>query len=86
MTKPHEGSFNGHVKPNAIGRTSVVVHRVLSVDEMRTYAIGQAFHSSHIVECIPGIVDMPCGKEQRDQILLFNVLMFLCCLFAEHEI
>ena len=46
MTIPHEGSFNGHVTPNAIEQTSVVVHRVLSVDEMRAYAIGKAFHSS----------------------------------------
>ena len=46
MTIPREGSFNGHVTPNAIEQTSVVVHRVLSVDELRTYAIGQAFHSS----------------------------------------
>ena len=46
MTIPHEGSFNGHVTPNAIERTSVVVHRVLSIDELRVYVFGQAFHSS----------------------------------------
>ena len=49
MTIPHEGSFNGHVTPNDIEQASVVVHRVLSVDEVRTFAIGQAFHSSQIV-------------------------------------
>ena len=46
MTIPPEGSFDDHVTPNAIEQTNVVVHRVLSVDELRRYAIGQAFHSS----------------------------------------
>ena len=37
---------NGNFTPIAIEQTSVVVHRVLAVDELLTYAIGRVFHSS----------------------------------------
>ena len=76
ITIPHECSFNGHVTPNAIEQISVVVHRVLSVDEMRTYAVGRAFHSTLIVEYVDSIVRTVCRQASLPSVLqVTEVLM-----------